>query len=96
VNGERRQRASLRDLIFTIPTLIETISRFVTLMPGDVIATGTPSGVGIGFDPPRYLQHGDLVSVTVTQLGTLTNRIVADRTADGAMSLTLTFRPGSA
>jgi 2-keto-4-pentenoate hydratase/2-oxohepta-3-ene-1,7-dioic acid hydratase in catechol pathway len=55
VNGGRRQFASVKDLIFDIPALIETISAGITLLPGDVIATGTPAGVGIGFDPPRFL-----------------------------------------
>lgn len=75
VNGELRQNASLGDLIFDIPTLIATISAGMALVPGDVIATGTPAGVGIGFDPPRFLQSGDEVTVTLTNVGTLTNRI---------------------
>ena len=75
VNGERRQFAPLKDLIFDIPELISTISRGTTLLPGDLIATGTPAGVGLGFDPPRFLASGDVVEVTVTGLGTLRNRI---------------------
>jgi 2-keto-4-pentenoate hydratase/2-oxohepta-3-ene-1,7-dioic acid hydratase in catechol pathway len=75
VNGEIRQKARVSDLIFDIPTLIETMSRTMTLLPGDIIATGTPEGVGIGFTPPRYLQAGDVVSVSITGLGTLENRI---------------------
>ena len=75
VNGETRQKASLRDLIFDIPTLIETLSATMTLRPGDIIATGTPEGVGIGFDPPRYLAPGDTVRVSITGLGTLENPI---------------------
>jgi 2-keto-4-pentenoate hydratase/2-oxohepta-3-ene-1,7-dioic acid hydratase in catechol pathway len=75
VNGELRQKASTLDLIFDIPTLIETISAGLTLEPGDVIATGTPAGVGIGFQPPRFLQSGDVVEVSITGLGTLRNRI---------------------
>ena len=55
VNGELRQDARTKDMIFDIPTLIETCSRGITLYPGDVIATGTPSGVGMGFSPPRWL-----------------------------------------
>ena len=73
--GERRQFAPLKDLIFDIPELISTISRGTTLLPGDLIATGTPAGVGLGFDPPRFLASGDVVEVTVTGLGTLRNRI---------------------
>ena len=76
VNGEIRQDASLADLIFDIPALIETISAFITLLPGDVIATGTPAGVGIGFSPPRYLKPGDSVSVTVDPIGSLSNPVV--------------------
>jgi 2-keto-4-pentenoate hydratase/2-oxohepta-3-ene-1,7-dioic acid hydratase in catechol pathway len=75
VNGELRQKASTLDLIFDIPTLIETISAGLTLEPGDIIATGTPAGVGIGFTPPRFLQSGDVVEVAITGLGTLRNRI---------------------
>jgi 2-keto-4-pentenoate hydratase/2-oxohepta-3-ene-1,7-dioic acid hydratase in catechol pathway len=75
VNGERRQWAPLKDLIFDIPELISTISAGTTLLPGDLIATGTPAGVGLGFDPPRFLAAGDVVEVTVTGLGTLRNRI---------------------
>lgn len=75
VNGERRQLAPVKDLIFDIPALIETISAGITLLPGDVIATGTPAGVGIGFDPPRFLASGDVVEVSITRLGTLRNRI---------------------
>jgi 2-keto-4-pentenoate hydratase/2-oxohepta-3-ene-1,7-dioic acid hydratase in catechol pathway len=62
-------------LIFDIPTLIETMSRTMTLLPGDIIATGTPVGVGIGFKPPRYLQAGDRMRVSITGLGVLENTI---------------------
>lgn len=76
VNGEERQAAPVSDLIFDIPTLIETISAWVELEPGDMIATGTPAGVGIGSTPPRYVRPGDVVEVTVDGLGTLTNPAV--------------------
>jgi 2-keto-4-pentenoate hydratase/2-oxohepta-3-ene-1,7-dioic acid hydratase in catechol pathway len=76
VNGEERQAAPVSDLIFPIPTLIETISASVALEPGDVIATGTPAGVGIGFDPPRYVAPGDVLTVTIDGIGTLTNPAV--------------------
>ena len=76
VNGEPRQDAPISDLIFDIPTLIEAISAAVRLQPGDVIATGTPSGVGIGFDPPVYLQPGDVVEVSIDGIGTLRNPVV--------------------
>jgi 2-keto-4-pentenoate hydratase/2-oxohepta-3-ene-1,7-dioic acid hydratase in catechol pathway len=75
VNGELRQHARSSSLIFDVPTLIETISAGITLLPGDVIATGTPAGVGIGFDPPRFLQPGDTVQITITGLGALTNTV---------------------
>jgi 2-keto-4-pentenoate hydratase/2-oxohepta-3-ene-1,7-dioic acid hydratase in catechol pathway len=77
VNGELRQRAEVSDLIFDIPTLIETISAVITLEPGDILATGTPAGVGIGFTPPRYLSDGDRVSVRITGLGELQNTAAA-------------------
>ena len=76
VNGEERQAAPVSDLIFDIPTLIETISAWVELEPGDMIATGTPAGVGIGSTPPRYVRPGDVVEVTVDGLGTLSNPTV--------------------
>lgn len=73
INGELRQDAPVKDLIFDIPQLISSISRAVRLEPGDVIATGTPAGVGIGFDPPRFLAPGDVMEVTIDGIGTLTN-----------------------
>lgn len=75
VNGEKRQSAPLRDLIFDVPTIIEAISAFVPLDPGDLIATGTPAGVGIGFKPPRYLKAGDEVRIAVTGIGELVNPV---------------------
>ncbi len=75
VNGEVRQDASVGDLIFDIPTLIETISRTTTLEPGDLIATGTCAGVGIGFKPPKFLKAGDRVAVTIEPIGTLENPV---------------------
>jgi len=75
VNGEKRQEACLADLIFDIPTLITTLSATTTLLPGDIIATGTPVGVGIGFTPPKYLQPGDQMTVSITSLGELHNPV---------------------
>jgi 2-keto-4-pentenoate hydratase/2-oxohepta-3-ene-1,7-dioic acid hydratase in catechol pathway len=75
INGELRQNANTRDLIFDIPTIIETISAAITLQPGDIIATGTPAGVGIGFNPPKFLKSGDVMKISIDKLGTLTNRI---------------------
>lgn len=77
VNGDERQAAQISDLIFDIPTVIAAISETVLLEPGDVIATGTPAGVGIGFDPPKYLQPGDVVKITIDGIGTLSNPVVA-------------------
>lgn len=75
VNGERRQFAKLRDMILDVPTFIETVTSYVTLEPGDLLATGTPAGVGIGFNPPRYLQPGDEVRVSISGIGELTNPV---------------------
>lgn len=75
VNGELRQQGRVDDLIFDIPHLIETLSAGMTLEPGDVIATGTPAGVGAGFNPPKYLQPGDRVSITIDPIGTLDNPV---------------------
>ncbi|HSW19928.1 MAG TPA: fumarylacetoacetate hydrolase family protein [Ramlibacter sp.] len=75
VNEELRQDAPISDLIFDIPTLIATISAGITLYPGDVIATGTPAGVGIGFRPARFMKSGDTVRIEVSGLGVLQNRV---------------------
>ena len=75
VNGEVRQQAKIADLIFDIPTLMETLTATMTLLPGDIIATGTPVGVGLGFKPPKFLKAGDTVSVAVDSIGTLTNPV---------------------
>jgi 2-keto-4-pentenoate hydratase/2-oxohepta-3-ene-1,7-dioic acid hydratase in catechol pathway len=75
VNGELRQDGCVEELIFDIPTLIETLSAGMTLEPGDVIATGTPAGVGAGFTPPKFLQPGDRVAITVDPIGTLENPV---------------------
>ena len=74
VNGELRQDAPTQDMIFDIPTLIETCSRGITLHPGDLIATGTPAGVGMGMKPPRWLRAGDVVRIEIDGLGAIENR----------------------
>jgi 2-keto-4-pentenoate hydratase/2-oxohepta-3-ene-1,7-dioic acid hydratase in catechol pathway len=79
VNGEERQRAHVSQLIFDLPTIISTLSAGLTLDAGDVIATGTPSGVGFAMKPPRQLADGDVVVSSIDRIGTLTNRIVAVR-----------------
>lgn len=78
VNGEVRQDAHIDQLIFDIPYLIEYVSGFTPLSPGDVIVTGTPGGVGLFQDPPRLLVDGDVVEVEITELGTLRNRVVQE------------------
>lgn len=75
VDEELRQSASLADMIFDVPTLIETISRRTTLMAGDVIATGTPEGVGIGFSPPKFLRPGQRIRIEIDQIGVLENTV---------------------
>jgi 2-keto-4-pentenoate hydratase/2-oxohepta-3-ene-1,7-dioic acid hydratase in catechol pathway len=75
INDELRQDANTSDLIFDIPTIIATISAGITLQPGDIIATGTPVGVGIGFTPPKFLKSGDVMKITVDKIGTLINRV---------------------
>ncbi|MGN6382447.1 MAG: fumarylacetoacetate hydrolase family protein [Dyella sp.] len=75
VNDELRQQANTRDLIFDIPTLITTISAGITLQPGDIIATGTPEGVGAGFDPPRFLRRGNEVAIEIQGIGRLVNDV---------------------
>lgn len=76
VNGELRQHANTRDLIFDVPRLISTISEGLVLMPGDIIATGTPAGVGIGFAPPRFLRKNDVVAVEISKIGKIENRFI--------------------
>jgi len=73
VNGEVRQSANTRDLIFDIGTIIENCSRGITLYPGDVIATGTPAGVGMGMNPPCFLKDGDVVRVEIQGIGHIEN-----------------------
>lgn len=86
VNGQKRQDGTTEDLIFSVANLVKTLSEGITLQPGDVLATGTPAGVGFGQDPPTFLKPGDTVEVTVTGLGKLSNRIadasVPNKTAE--------------
>ena len=77
VNGELRQSDTFDRLIFDVPTMISVLSAGMTLLPGDIIATGTPAGVGMGFTPPKYLQPGDEVVVDVTGVGELRNPVIA-------------------
>ncbi len=80
LNGQVMQHASVADLIFTVPVILQYISSFTHLAPGDVIATGTPGGVGDKRQPPVYMQAGDVIEVEITGLGTLRN-VVADAAA---------------
>lgn len=75
LNDELRQDSNTKLLIFDVPEIIRAISNGVTLRPGDVIATGTPAGVGIGFKPPRYLKAGDVMRLEIEAVGTLENKI---------------------
>lgn len=81
LNGEVMQSARTSQMIFNIPATIEYVSSFTTLMPGDVIATGTPGGVGFAREPPVWLQPGDLLEIEIEGLGRLANRVVAEERA---------------
>lgn len=78
VNGEIRQNSNTRGLIFDLPAVVSDLSRGMTLLPGDIISTGTPSGVGMGFDPPRFLKDGDLIECRIEGIGILSNRVKID------------------
>jgi 2-keto-4-pentenoate hydratase/2-oxohepta-3-ene-1,7-dioic acid hydratase in catechol pathway len=75
VNGELRQDGNTGLMMFDVPTVIESISAGITLYPGDIIATGTPAGVGAGFDPPRFLTAGDEVRIEIPPIGVLENPV---------------------
>lgn len=75
VNGEVRQHARTSLFLFPIDEIIATLSKGMTLEPGDIIATGTPAGVGKGFKPPRYLKDGDVIEICVESIGTLVNKV---------------------
>ena len=76
INGEVRQTGIVKDMIFNISTIIETLTKSMTLLEGDIIATGTPSGVGIGFDPPKFLKSGDKIKISVDPIGILENDVI--------------------
>jgi 2,4-didehydro-3-deoxy-L-rhamnonate hydrolase len=77
INGVFRQRSSTSEMIFDVPTLVSYVSQFMTLLPGDVISTGTPAGVGLGMRPPQYLKAGDVVELGIDHLGEARQRVVA-------------------
>ena len=79
LNGEVRQNATTASMIFTVAQLIETLSSGMTLEPGDIMATGTPEGVGMGFTPPKYMAVGDVMEAEVKNIGVLRNRVVAPK-----------------
>ncbi len=77
VNDQLMQDGNTDDLVFNIPQLVSYISQFMTLLPGDIVSTGTPAGVGLGFNPPVYLQPGDIVSLGIDGLGTSQQHVIA-------------------
>ena len=77
VNGEKRQRGNTRTMVFSCAFLVSYVSQFMTLLPGDIITTGTPPGVGLGMKPPQYLKPGDVVTLGITGLGQQRQRVVA-------------------
>jgi 2,4-didehydro-3-deoxy-L-rhamnonate hydrolase len=77
VNGVRKQNGTTRDLVFNVPTLVSYISQFMSLLPGDIISTGTPAGVAMGHTPPRFLHDGDVVELGIEGLGTSRQRLRA-------------------
>lgn len=80
VNGKMMQDGNTDDLIFSIPQLVSYLSQFMTLLPGDVISTGTPQGVGLGFNPPIYLKEGDIIELGIDGLGSSTQKVKAYET----------------
>ena len=77
VNGTRRQTGNTSTMVFTVAEIISFLSRFMTLLPGDVIATGTPPGVGMGFKPPVYLQPGDVVELGISGIGDQAQKVIS-------------------
>lgn len=76
VNGETRQQSSTADMIFPVAYIVSYLSQFMTLLPGDIVITGTPAGVGLGMKPPQYLKTGDVVTLSMDKLGTQTQKVV--------------------
>ncbi len=76
VNGQTRQQGNTSDLIFNVDTVVSYVSQFMTLMPGDLIITGTPAGVGLGMKPPKYLADGDVIDMSITGLGTQRHAVI--------------------
>ena len=78
VNGERVQNGSTLTMVYGVAYLVSYLSQFMTLHPGDIISTGTPPGVGLGFKPPRYLKAGDIVELGIEGLGSQKQVCIAD------------------
>ena len=78
VNGTLMQDGSTAKMVFRVPRLVSYISRFMTLLPGDIVSTGTPAGVGLGMDPPQYLKRGDIVELGIEKLGDMRQVVVSD------------------
>ncbi len=78
INGELRQNSNTKKLIFDIPYIISDLSKGLTLRPGDIICTGTPSGVGMGFVPPKLLKNNDVIECYIENIGKLVNKVVVD------------------
>src|ERR1700686_353325 len=79
VNGKLRQNSSTANMIFDVPTLVSYVSQFMTLLPGDMISTGTPAGVGLGQKPPLFLRQGDVVECGIEKLGSARQRVVREK-----------------
>jgi 2-keto-4-pentenoate hydratase/2-oxohepta-3-ene-1,7-dioic acid hydratase in catechol pathway len=77
VNGETRQKSTTANMVFDVPALVSYVSQFMTLLPGDVISTGTPAGVALGMNPPQYLKPGDVVELGVEGLGESRQEVVS-------------------
>jgi len=77
LNGEKMQDGNTSNLIFNIPHIVSYLSQFMSLLPGDIISTGTPAGVGMGMNPPRYLRPGDVVELGIEGLGSSRQDVVA-------------------
>lgn len=84
LNGERMQTGNTKTMIFSVAKIVSYASRFMTLMPGDIITTGTPPGVGMGMKPPRFLQAGDQLALSIDGLGTQSQTVIAYRKPDAS------------
>ncbi|HCX23438.1 MAG: ureidoglycolate lyase [Flammeovirgaceae bacterium] len=76
LNGENVQDGNTNDFVFNVQEVISYLSQFMSLMPGDIISTGTPAGVGLGFNPPKYLKHGDVIELGIEGLGTARQEVI--------------------